>query len=194
MDGRRGRYDLLWGRKNAKNCGWHIKGKERGVKLRYCFINGAMFHDTEFWERNQFGGKSGILFCPVVAGYGYEILKRSCQVGSWIYESMPKEEVWVEDTSLGVINSHMKFKTPLSIWDLPEGEEEKVMKDWALCLPTFEVEKEGRIPKERWGCTARAPGGKERWWGVQKQRAEGQESWRLVLIWMLPLVFILDII
>ena len=88
-----------------------------------------MSHDSEFWERNQFGGESGILFYTMVARYGYEILK-----GSWIYESMPKEEVWVEDTSSGVINSQMKFKTSISIWDLPEGEEEKVMKDRALCL------------------------------------------------------------
>ena len=110
-----------------------------------------MFHDSEFWERNQFGGKSGILFCPVVARYGYEILKRSCQVGSWIYESMPKEEVWVEDTSLGVINSHMKFKTPLSIWDLPEGEEEKVMKDWALCLAHIWGWKRRKNPERKMG-------------------------------------------
>lgn len=37
-------------------------------------------------------------------------LKRCNQADSWINESVPKEEVWVVDMSLGVINLYMTFK------------------------------------------------------------------------------------
>lgn len=33
-------------------------------------------------------------------------------MGSWMYESVPKEEVWDGDMSLGVISLHMIFKLP----------------------------------------------------------------------------------